>query len=133
MPPAAYDRRRRAARRRRHARPAGRAPPPRAALFHLREGENLRDADYGPYEPWARPHVTQSQGLKREARAALRRLGAPPHGLLYELLWCLTAHAARTVSDGRTLERARTALTPAANEVAAGSGVIALGPVAKFV
>ena len=78
----------------------------------LREGEKLRDDDFGPHEPWARPLVHASQGSKREARAALHRLGAPPHGLLYELLWCLTAHAARTVSDGRTLERARTALTP---------------------
>ena len=72
-----------------------------------------------------------SQGSKREARAALHRLGAPPHGLLYELLWCLTAHAARTVSDGRTLERARTALTPAANEIA-GRWHHGTGPVAKF-
>ena len=98
----------------------------------LREGEKLRDDDFGPHEPWARPLVHASQGSRREARTALRRLGEPPHGLLYELLWCLTAHAARWVSDDRTLERARTALIPAATEVAAGSGVIALAQWRSF-
>ena len=73
--------------------------------------------DFGPYTPWARPR---------------RAVPEPPHGLLLEVLWCLTADAALVRGDERTLARAREALAPAAGEIAAGSGIVTLGPVARY-
>ena len=46
--------------------------------------------------------------------------------------WCLTAHAARPAGDDQTLARAREASRPAAHELAAGSGIVTLGPVALY-
>jgi hypothetical protein len=53
----------------------------------------------------------------------------PPPGLLAEVLWILAGRAAITVGDRRIAERARAALVPAADEVAASSGVLTAGPV----
>jgi hypothetical protein len=47
-------------------------------------------------------------------------------------MWCLTARAAIAVGDREMMERAHTALAPAAGELAgAGSGLLTLGPVAR--
>ncbi|MFE7509407.1 BTAD domain-containing putative transcriptional regulator [Promicromonospora sp. NPDC057488] len=95
----------------------------------------LEDADWGPYEPWARPHLLLARGARGDAAAvsaaakAVRRIPDPPPGLLAEVLWILAGRAAVAVGDRRTAERARAALTPAAGEIAAGSGVLTAGPV----
>lgn len=97
-------------------------------------GEPARFADdtgWGPYLPWARPHVLLAQGRRTEAAAALRRVSDPPRDLLFEALWCLTAQAAIALDDRSIMERARAELTPAAQELAgAGSGMLTVGPVA---
>ncbi|MFI6406258.1 BTAD domain-containing putative transcriptional regulator [Streptomyces sp. NPDC050548] len=93
-------------------------------------GEHI---DWGPYEPWARPLVSLAQGRTNDARNALRSLPAPPRDLLFEALWCLAARAALAVGDRDTMERARDELAPAAAELAgAGSGLLSLGPVARY-
>jgi DNA-binding SARP family transcriptional activator len=84
---------------------------------------------WGPYEPWARPHLLLARGADAEAAAAVRRIPDPPPGLLAEVLWILAGRAAIAVGDRRVAERARAALTPAAGEVSAGSGVLTAGPV----
>ncbi|MEU8148209.1 BTAD domain-containing putative transcriptional regulator [Nonomuraea sp. NPDC048901] len=106
-------------------------------LQYARPGEHRppdlvdEHADWGPYEPWARPWVSLAQDRRQAAAAALRLIPAPPRDLLYEALWCLTARAAIAVGDRETMERAHTELTPAAAELAgAGSGLLTLGPVA---
>ncbi|MGI8778567.1 MAG: SARP family transcriptional regulator, partial [Solirubrobacteraceae bacterium] len=68
-----------------------------------------------------------------EAAAALRAVPEPPRDLLFEALWCLAAEAAVAVGDRRTMERAHAQLEPAAAELAgAGSGLLILGPVARY-
>jgi DNA-binding SARP family transcriptional activator len=84
---------------------------------------------WGPYEPWARPHLLLARGMDVEAAAAVRHVPDPPPGLLTEVLWILAGRAAVAVGDRRIAERALTALAPAADEVAAGSGVLTAGPV----
>ncbi|MEV8313955.1 BTAD domain-containing putative transcriptional regulator [Streptomyces sp. NPDC059900] len=89
-------------------------------------------ADWGPYEPWARPLLLLAQGRRGEAAKALRRLPEPPRDLLLEALWCLAARAAIALDDRETMERAHAELSPAEGELAgAGSGLITLGPVAR--
>ncbi|GAA2874487.1 BTAD domain-containing putative transcriptional regulator [Streptosporangium fragile] len=88
--------------------------------------------DWGPYEPWARPLVLLARDRRGAAAAALRGIPDPPPDLLFEVLWCLAARAAVAVGDRETMERAATALTPAAAELAgAGSGLLTVGPVSK--
>lgn len=87
------------------------------------------DGGWGPYEPWAQPHLLLARGSDADATAAVRRLPDPPPGLLTEVLWILAGRAALAVGDRRIAERARVALIPAADEVAAGSGVLTAGPV----
>ncbi|NKZ03111.1 AfsR/SARP family transcriptional regulator [Actinomadura latina] len=91
-------------------------------------------SDWGPYEPWARPLVLLARGRPdNEAAAALRDVPDPPRDLLFEALWCLTATAALAVADHETMQRAHDALAPAAAELAgAGSGVLTLGPVSRY-
>ncbi len=90
------------------------------------------DADWGPYEPWARPHVLLAAGDRAEAAAAVRRAPDPPPDLLAEALWCLLGRAALAVGDGAVVDRARRALLPAAAELAgAASGLLTAGPVAE--
>ncbi|RSN08408.1 SARP family transcriptional regulator [Nonomuraea sp. WAC 01424] len=91
------------------------------------------EADWGPYEPWARPLVLLAEERGAEAADALHGIPNPPPDLLFEAMWCLAARAAVAVGDGVTAARARCALAPAAAELAgAGSGLITLGPVAGF-
>jgi DNA-binding SARP family transcriptional activator len=88
------------------------------------------DAEWGPYAPWVRPLVLLTRNRPADAAATLRQTPDPPRDLLFEALWCLTAQAAIAVDDRLTMKRARTALTPAANELAgAGSGMLTIGPV----
>ncbi|WP_030837384.1 AfsR/SARP family transcriptional regulator [Streptomyces hygroscopicus] len=90
------------------------------------------DLDWGPYAPWARPLVLLAQGRRAEAGAALRTVPDPPRDLLLEALWCLAGQAAIALGDRETMARARTALAPAAGELAgAGSGLLTLGPVSR--
>lgn len=103
--------------------------------LRLRNGQPAQTdehAEWGPYEPWARPLVLLAQGRPADARRALHSLPDPPRDLLFEALWCLAARAALAVGDRDTMERAHAELTPAAAELAgAGSGLLTLGPVAR--
>ncbi|MEL5958358.1 BTAD domain-containing putative transcriptional regulator [Streptomyces sp. CLV115] len=114
----------------------GLAPLARLSV-RLRHGasaaEEDADADWGPYEPWVRPLLLIEGGRTEEARAALRGIASPPRDLMTEALWCLTAGAAIAVGDRTVMERAHTQLLPASGEMAAGSGLITLGPVAEQV
>ncbi|GAA3149595.1 BTAD domain-containing putative transcriptional regulator [Planomonospora alba] len=88
------------------------------------------DADWGPYEPWARPLVLLAGGRAAEAATALRAVPDPAPGLLAEALWCLAARAAVAVGDRRVMARARAALAPEAAELdGAGSALLPAGPV----
>ncbi|MEW2423009.1 BTAD domain-containing putative transcriptional regulator [Streptomyces nigra] len=109
---------------------------PALALLCLRLRHGLpldtgTDTDWGPYAPWARPLLLLDRGGHRDdARDALHATPEPPPDLLQEALWCLTARAAAALGDEPVLTRARTALAPAAAELAgAGSGLLTLGPV----
>jgi DNA-binding SARP family transcriptional activator len=87
--------------------------------------------NWGPYEPWIRPLILLSTGRRDEAAAALLALPESPHDLLHETRLWLTGRAALAVGDRATMERVYAQLLPAADELAgAGSGVLALGPVA---
>ncbi|MFE4644112.1 BTAD domain-containing putative transcriptional regulator [Streptomyces sp. NPDC056730] len=93
-------------------------------------GEHL---DWGPYEPWVRPLVLLARDRRDAAGTALRESPDPPPDLLFEALWCLTARAAVALGDRETMRRAHGALAPAAAELAgAGSGLLSLGPVARY-
>ncbi|ADB50590.1 AfsR/SARP family transcriptional regulator [Conexibacter woesei] len=87
--------------------------------------------DWGPYTPWARPLVLLADGDADAAAGALRAAPEPPPDLLLEATWCLIAQAALALGDRARCERTRTALAPAASELAgAGSGFLTAGPVA---
>jgi hypothetical protein len=81
------------------------------AAHAVRHGEPIPTADYGPHAPWV--------------------YGAPdpPPGLLLEAYWALTAHSTK---DPELLAKAQAALAPAADEHAAGSGLLTLGPIADY-
>lgn len=81
------------------------------AAHAVRHGEPIPAADYGPHAPW----VYGSPD--------------PPPGLLLEAYWALTAHSTQ---DPELLAKAQAALAPAADEHAAGSGLITLGPIANY-
>ncbi|MFE3143657.1 BTAD domain-containing putative transcriptional regulator [Streptomyces scopuliridis] len=100
---------------------------------HGRPAPTGERSDWGPYEPWARPLVLLAQDRRDAAEAALREVPDPPPDLLFEALWCLTARAAVALGDRETIRRAHSELTPAAGELAgAGSGLLSLGPVARY-
>ncbi len=91
------------------------------------------DTDFGPYEPWARPHLLLADNSPDAAAAALRRIPDPPPDLLLEALWCLAARAAITLGDRKMMIRARTELSTAATEIAgSGSGLLTVGPVSEI-
>ncbi|MEU3174407.1 MULTISPECIES: AfsR/SARP family transcriptional regulator [unclassified Streptomyces] len=101
--------------------------------LRLRRGLSPRfdgTVDWGPYADWVRPLMLLEQGSRAEAAEALHGTPEPPRDLLQEALWCLTARAALALGDRDGMRRARTALAPAAGELAgAGSGLLTLGPV----
>ncbi len=92
--------------------------------LRLQAGEPARvdpRQDWGPYAPWARALADPGEPAP----------DAPPD-LLQEALTCLAARSARAAADHGAMERAYHQLLPAAGEVAgAGSGLLALGPVAQ--
>lgn len=91
------------------------------------------DTDWGAYTPWVRPLVLLTRDCPADAAAALRQTPDPPRDLLFEALWCLTAQAAIALDDRTAMKRARSELTPAANELAgAGSGMLTVGPVSRY-
>jgi hypothetical protein len=91
------------------------------------------DTEWGPYLPWARPLVLIARDRPADAAAALRQTPDPPRDLLFEALWCLTAQGAIALDDRTAMERARTELTPAVNELAgSGSGMLTAGPVSRY-
>ncbi|MEU7841967.1 BTAD domain-containing putative transcriptional regulator [Micromonospora sp. NPDC049114] len=94
------------------------------------DDEDWAGLDWGPHEPWVRPLLLAAEGDRDAARAALRALPDGPHDLLREVRLCLTARGALAVGDRPTMERVAAALGPAAGELAAGSGVLTVGPVA---
>lgn len=84
------------------------------AAHAVRHGRPIPAADYGPHAPW------------------VKGTPDPPPGLLLEAHWAFTAHAARQTGDAELLQKAQTALAPAADEHAAGSALLTLGPIADY-
>ncbi|MEV8441785.1 BTAD domain-containing putative transcriptional regulator [Actinosynnema sp. NPDC051121] len=90
---------------------------------------DVPDADWGPYEPWARPVVLLARGERAEALRAT--IPDSPHDLLFEARACLHAVIAIEADDRPTMRRLYAELLPAAGELAgAGSGLVSFGPVA---
>ena len=84
--------------------------------------------DFGGYDPWCRPLVLLAAG-----EAADVNVPPAPRDLLFEARTCLHALTAIQLGDHATMERLYTDLAPAADELAgAGSGLLTLGPVAKY-
>jgi len=73
------------------------------------------------------PLALQSLGLLPAAPPA-----EPRGDLLLEAHWCLIAKAAIEQGDQAAIQRALDALTPAADELAAGSGLVSFGPVSRY-
>ena len=92
--------------------------------------DDWADLDWGPYEPWVRPLLLLADGDRDAAEAALRALPEGPHDLLREVRLCLVGRAAHALGDRATMARVHAELLPAADELAAGSGVLTVGPVA---
>jgi tetratricopeptide (TPR) repeat protein len=91
----------------------------------------LNDADWGPYDSWARPLVLLAQGNRDQALTAARTIPDSPRDLLFEACTCLHAMIAIQAGDRPKMERLYTQLLPAAGELAgAGSGLLTLGPTA---
>jgi DNA-binding SARP family transcriptional activator len=99
------------------------------ALFSL-DSQADPNADWGPYRPWIEPFLLLGDGDRSGARDALHAAPEPPADLMYELLCCLQITAARAVDDRPLLAALRERVAPAAAELAAGSGLVTVGPVA---
>ncbi|MET8320539.1 BTAD domain-containing putative transcriptional regulator [Micromonospora sp. NPDC005189] len=93
-------------------------------------GADWSGLDWGPHELWVRPLLLLADDDRDGAAAALRTLPDGPHDLLREARLCLVGRAARALGDRVTMERVYAELLPAADELAAGSGVFTVGPVA---
>ncbi|MEU4559578.1 BTAD domain-containing putative transcriptional regulator [Actinoplanes sp. NPDC023936] len=94
------------------------------------QAKGLAEMPWGPHEPWVRPLLLLATGQRAQAAAALRAQPASPHDLLREARACLSARAALVLGDRTVLRRVHAELSPAAGEVAAGTGILSLGPVA---
>jgi hypothetical protein len=102
-------------------------------LLHDRAAPTDPHLDWGPYLSWARPHVLLAQGRDEEARAALEAAPEPPHDHVQEAMWCLTANAATRLGERGVAARAASALRDArAEDAGAASGMLTLGPVARY-
>ncbi|MFI6780249.1 BTAD domain-containing putative transcriptional regulator [Micromonospora sp. NPDC050276] len=88
------------------------------------------DLDWGPHEPWVRPLALLAADDRDAAATALRAVPDGPHDLLREVRLCLLGRAACALDDRATMDRVYGELLPAADELAAGSGVLTVGPVA---
>ncbi|MGC4834221.1 BTAD domain-containing putative transcriptional regulator [Micromonospora vinacea] len=99
-------------------------------LITVRGADDWADLDWGPHEPWVRPLLLLADGDREAAAAALLALPDEPHDLLREVRLCLVGRAARALDDRATMTRVHAELLPAAEELAAGSGVLTVGPVA---
>jgi hypothetical protein len=69
----------------------------------------------------------QSLGLQRPTPPV-----EPSLDLLLEAHWCLIAKAAIAQDDQPAMRRALEVLTPAAGQLAAGSGLVNLGPIDQY-
>lgn len=84
----------------------------------LRHGRPSTVEDYGGYDPWCRPGES---------------IPDSPRDLLYEARTCLHARVAIERGDRAAMARLYADLLPAEGELAgAGSGLLSLGPVAKY-
>ncbi|WP_033217148.1 BTAD domain-containing putative transcriptional regulator [Kitasatospora phosalacinea] len=102
-------------------------------LLHGRPAPVDPRLDWGPYLPWARPHVLLAQGRRAEAADALAALPDPPPDHLQEALWCLTVRAAARLERPAAAARAAGALRGArAEHAGAAGGLLTLGPVAGY-
>ncbi|MEU5764342.1 AfsR/SARP family transcriptional regulator [Streptomyces asoensis] len=102
-------------------------------LLHDRPAPTDPDLDWGPYRPWARPLVLLAQDREEEARTALAAVPEPPRDHMQEAMWCLTARAAVRLDERKTAAHAAAALREArAEHAGAGSGLLTLGPVSRY-
>ncbi|MDQ7809358.1 AfsR/SARP family transcriptional regulator [Amycolatopsis sp. A133] len=102
-------------------------------LLHGRPAPGDPHLDWGPYRPWTQPHVLLAQGKREEARVALAAAPEPPRDHVQEAMWCLSAHAAARLGERGIAAAAEEALRGAAAEHAgAASGMLTLGPVARY-
>ncbi|CAN3978127.1 AfsR/SARP family transcriptional regulator [Kitasatospora purpeofusca] len=102
-------------------------------LLHDRPAPTGPNLDWGPYRPWTRPLVLLAQDRGEQARTALAALPEPPRDHLQEAMWCLTARAAVRLGERAVAARAGAALREArAEHAGAGSGMLTLGPVARY-
>ncbi|WP_224274366.1 AfsR/SARP family transcriptional regulator [Streptomyces sp. LS1784] len=102
-------------------------------LLHDRPAPTDPHLDWGPYRPWARPLVLLAQDRTEEARAALATVPEPPRDHMQEAMWCLTVRAAVRLGAPGIAARAQAALRDACAEHAgATSGMVTLGPVARY-
>lgn len=102
-------------------------------LLHDRPAPTDPHLDWGPYGPWARPLLLLDRGQAEQARAALAAVPGPPPDHMQEALWCLTARAAVRLGERDIAARAVAALRDArAEHAGAASGMLTLGPVARY-
>ncbi|MCZ7430192.1 AfsR/SARP family transcriptional regulator [Streptomyces sp. WMMC1477] len=102
-------------------------------LLHERPAPTDPHLDWGPYRSWARPLVLLAQDRVEDARAALDAVPEPPPDHVQEALWCLTARAAARLGERGIAARAEAALRNArAEDAGAASGMLTLGPVARY-
>ncbi|MGW5679582.1 BTAD domain-containing putative transcriptional regulator [Streptomyces sp. NPDC003860] len=102
-------------------------------LLHDRPAPTDPHLDWGPYRPWARPLVLLAQDRVEEARATLATAPEPPRDHMQEALWCLTAHTAVRLGERGIAAHAAAALRDArAEHAGAASGMLTLGPVARY-
>ncbi|MFI9008063.1 BTAD domain-containing putative transcriptional regulator [Actinosynnema sp. NPDC053489] len=83
------------------------------------------DGDPGPYAPWVRP-------LGAPAPGEPAAVPDPPHDLMLEARTCLHAVLAVEAGDRATAALLYDRLLPAAGELAGGSGLVAFGPVDRY-
>ncbi|MEV8328761.1 AfsR/SARP family transcriptional regulator [Kitasatospora sp. NPDC056731] len=102
-------------------------------LLHDRPAPTDPHLDWGPYRAWARPLVLLAQDRVEEARTALAAVPEPARDHMQEAMWCLTARAAVRLGEPGIAARAGAALRGArAEHAGAASGMLTLGPVARY-
>ncbi|KOV37977.1 SARP family transcriptional regulator [Streptomyces sp. XY431] len=102
-------------------------------LLHDRPAPTDPHLDWGPYRHWTRPLVLLAQDRGEQARTALAAVPEPPRDHMQEAMWCLTARAAVRLGERAIAAHAAAALRDAGAEHAgAASGMLTLGPVARY-